>query len=464
MEQQVIASEVQDTRPLTTDSARSIARESLAGLLERPGRRLRKIRKSRLAKYLAVLGIFGPGLIAANAGNDAGAVATWSQVGAQYGYRLLWVLVIITVALAVVQEMCARMGAATGQGLSDLIRERFGVRGAAFAMLTLFVANALVTISEFAGIAAASELFGIPKYITVPIAAVGIWLLVTRGSYGKVEKLFLVMTLAFLTYPIAAVLAQPNWGEVLKHTVVPSGQISVTFLQLLVGTVGTTITPYMQLYIQSSVAEKGVGMEHYGSERAETYIGSVFAALVVASIVIATGATIFIASHGQGVTINDAEQAALALRPFLGDYAPLLFGIGLVGASLLAAAVLPLSTSYAICESFGFERGVSHSWAEAPVFHTIFTGMIVFGALVALIPGLPLIPLIIAAQIINGVLLPILLVFILRLVNDRRIMGKYVNTRLENIIAWGTTGVLAVLSAAMIVTTLLPIVGVRLGA
>ncbi len=440
---------------------------ALAGIREREAEwvaRLRALRKTRLAKYLAILSIFGPGLIAANAGNDAGAVATWSSVGAQYGYRLLWVLVIITVALAVVQEMCARMGAATGQGLSDLIRERFGVRGATFAMLTLFVANALVTISEFAGIAAASELFGIPKYITVPIAAVGIWLLVTRGSYGKVEKLFLVMTLAFLTYPIAAVLAHPNWGQVLTHTVVPSGQLSVTFLQLLVGTVGTTITPYMQLYIQSSVAEKGVDMAHYGPERAETYIGSIFAALVVASIVIATGATIYVASHGQGVPITDAEQAALALRPFLGAYAPLLFGIGLVGASLLAAAVLPLSTSYAICESFGFERGVSHTFAEAPVFHTLFTGMIVFGALVALIPGLPLIPLIIAAQVINGTLLPILLVFILRLVNDRRIMGKYVNSRLENVIAWGTTGLLAVLSTAMIVTTLLPILGVRIPA
>ncbi|HEU5441822.1 MAG TPA: Nramp family divalent metal transporter [Ktedonobacterales bacterium] len=449
------------TRPLRVRSGASAARETLAALFERPARRLRQLRKSRLAKVLAVLGIFGPGLITANAGNDAGAVATWSQVGAQYGYQLLWVLVIITVALSVVQEMCARMGAATGQGLSDLIRERFGVRGATFAMLTLFIANALVTISEFAGVAAASELFGISKYITVPIAAVGVWLLITRGSYGRVEKIFLVMTLAFLTYPIAAIMAQPDWRQVLLHTILPSGHLSLTFLQLLVATVGTTITPYMQLFIQSSVAEKGVDMQHYASERTETYLGSVFAAIVVGSIVIATGATIFVAGNGATV-ITDASQAAVALEPFLGSLAPLLFGVGLIGASLLAAAVVPLSTAYAVCESFGFERGISHSFAEAPVFHTLFTGMIAFGALVALIPGLPLISLIIVAQIINGTLLPILLVFILKLVNDRRIMGKYVNSRPENVIAWGTTIMLGALSAVMIVTTLLVAVGVHL--
>ncbi|WIG58157.1 MAG: Manganese transport protein MntH [Ktedonobacterales bacterium] len=444
---------------------RESLRESVAEVFGRPAerlRRFRKWRKGRWAKYLAILGIFGPGLVAANAGNDAGAIATWSNVGAQYGYQMLWILVIITVSLSVVQEMCARMGAATGEGLSDLIRERFGVRGAAFAMLTLFVANALITISEFAGIAAAAQLFGISKYIAVPIAALGVWLLVTRGSYAKVEKIFLVMTLAFFTYPIAAILAHPDWGQVVKHTVIPTVTFSITFLQLLVGTVGTTITPYMQLYIQSSVAEKGVEMEHYRAERTETYIGSIFAALIVGSIVVATGATIFVASGGKGVPITDAEQAALALVPFLGRYAPLLFGIGLIGASLLAAAVLPLSTAYSISESFGFEHGVSHSFKEAPVFQSIFTGMMLFGALIALIPNLPLFQLIVVAQVINGALLPILLVFILKLVNDRRIMGHYTNNRVENVIAFGTTGMLAVLSTVMLVTTLLSAVGVHL--
>jgi Mn2+/Fe2+ NRAMP family transporter len=423
---------------------------------------LRKVgawRKGPRARPLAFLAFLGPGLIAANAGNDAGAVATWSSVGAQYGYALLWVLVVITISLSVVQEMCARMGAATGKGLSDLIRERFGVRGAAFAMLTLLLANILITISEFAGIAAACELFGIPKYITVPLAAIGIWFVITRGSYDRVEKIFLVMSFAFFTYPIAAILAHPNWLEV-AHGFIPSVQLKSTYLLLLIGTVGTTITPYMQLFIQSSVAEKGVTMEHYKPERNETYLGSIFAAIVVGSIVIATGATIYQASGGQGVTITSAEQAAQALVPFLGKYAEALFAIGLLGASLLAAAVLPLATAYAVCETFGFERGVNFSFREAPIFQGLFTGMLALGALVALIPGLPLIQLIIIAQVINGILLPILLIFILRLINDRRIMGQYTNTLAKNIIAWATVVTLIGLTVLMLASVILPLFGV----
>jgi Mn2+/Fe2+ NRAMP family transporter len=351
------------------------------------------------------------------------------------------------------------MGAATGKGLSDLIRERFGVRGAAFAMLTLLIANILITISEFAGIAAACELFGIPKYITVPLAAIGIWFVITRGSYDRVEKVFLAMSFAFFTYPIAAILAHPNWLDV-AHGFVPSVQLKSTYLLLLIGTVGTTITPYMQLFIQSSVAEKGVTMEHYKAERNETYLGSIFAAFVVGSIVIATGATIFQASGGQGVVITSAEQAAQALVPFLGKYAEALFAIGLLGASLLAAAVLPLATAYAVSETFGFERGVNFSFREAPIFQGIFTGMLALGALVALIPGLPLIQLIIIAQVINGILLPILLIFILRLINDRRIMGQYTNTLAKNIIAWATVVTLIGLTALMLASVVLPLFGV----
>jgi len=445
-------------------SARRIAHpaydRSLGGL-----RRIGRWRKERLgrlallARPLVFIGFLGPGLIAANAGNDAGAVATWAQVGARYGYAMLWVLVIITISLSVVQEMCARMGAATGQGLSDLIRERFGVRGAAFAMSTLLVANILITISEFAGIAAACELFGVPKYVTVPLAALGIWLVITRGSYERVEKLFLVMSFAFFTYPIAAILAHPNWHAVALGFI-PTFQLKSTYLLLLVGTIGTTITPYMQLFIQSSVAEKGVTMEHYTAERNETYIGSIFAALVVASILIATAATVFVASGGRGVPIETAKDAAKALEPFLGRYADALFGVGLLGASLLAAAVLPLATAYAVCESFGFERGVSHSFREAPVFQGIFTGMLALGALVALIPGLPLIGLILAAQVINGALLPILLFFILRLVNDRRIMGKHVNGPVQNVVAYGTAILLAGLSLVMLAGLSLPALGI----
>jgi Mn2+/Fe2+ NRAMP family transporter len=422
-------------------------------------RKLGALRKGPRARPLAFLAFLGPGLIAANAGNDAGAVATWSSVGAQYGYALLWVLVIITISLSVVQEMCARMGAATGKGLSDLIRERFGVRGAAFAMLTLLLANILITISEFAGIAAACELFGVPKYITVPLAAIGIWFVITRGSYDRVEKVFLAMSFAFFTYPIAAILAHPNWLDV-AHGFVPSVQLKSTYLLLLIGTVGTTITPYMQLFIQSSVAEKGVTMEHYKPERNETYLGSIFAAFVVGSIVIATGATIYQASGGQGVVITSAEQAAQALVPFLGKYAEALFGIGLLGASLLAAAVLPLATAYAVCETFGFERGVNFSFREAPIFQGLFTGMLALGALVALIPGLPLIQLIIIAQVINGILLPILLIFILRLINDRRIMGQHTNSLSQNIIAWATVVTLISLTVLMFASIILPLFGV----
>ena len=454
--------------PATPPIARAqLARELFARRIMHPAfdrtldglRKFGAWRKGPRARPLLFLAFLGPGLIAANAGNDAGAVATWSSVGAQYGYALLWVLVIITISLSVVQEMCARMGAATGKGLSDLIRERFGVRGAAFAMSTLLVANILITISEFAGIAAACELFGISKYITVPLAAIGIWFVITRGSYDRVEKIFLVMSFAFFTYPIAAILAHPNWLDV-AHGFVPSVQLKSTYLLLLIGTVGTTITPYMQLFIQSSVAEKGVTMEHYKPERNETYLGSIFAAIVVGSIVIATGATIYQASGGQGVQITSAEQAAQALVPFLGKYAEALFGIGLLGASLLAAAVLPLATAYAVCETFGFERGVNFSFREAPIFQGLFTGMLALGALVALIPGLPLIQLIIVAQVINGILLPILLVFILRLVNDRRIMGQYTNTLGKNIIAGATVVTLIGLTVLMLASVILPLFGV----
>jgi Mn2+/Fe2+ NRAMP family transporter len=437
-----------------------VARRAAEITFRRPLAYLRRWRTGRFPRPLFFLAFLGPGLIAANAGNDAGAVATWSSVGARYGFGLLWALVLVTIALAVVQEMCARMGAATGEGLSDLIRERFGVRGSAFAMSTLFFANVLITISEFAGIAAACELIGISKYITVPLAAIGIWLIVTRGSYERVEKIFLFMAFAFFAYPIAAIMAHPDWGDVLHHTFVPTVYLNATYFQLLVGAVGTTITPYMQLFIQSSVAEKGIQMEDYPAERLETYGGSVFAGIVVASIVIATGATVFAASHGAGVQINDATQAAMALVPFLGRFAPVLFMVGLLGASLLAAAVVPLATAYSVCESFGFERGVSYSFKDAPIFQGLFTGMIILGAVVALIPGLPLIPLIVVAQIINGMLLPILLVFILRLVNDRRIMGKYVNSALQNIIAWGITIVLTALSFIMILSIVLPAVGI----
>lgn len=459
MEQRILAPGTGLARPV------HFARQAARSVVDRgfiPVRALARLRKGRLGRPLVFLTFLGPGLIAANAGNDAGGIVTYAAAGAQYGYGLLWALVIITVCMAVVKEMCARMGVVTGQGLSDLIRERFGVRGAAFAQLTLLFANTVLTVSEFAGVAAASELFGIPKYLTVPIAALAVWFLVTRGSYGRVEKVFLFMTFAFFAYPIAAFLAHPNWGQVLHNTLIPTiPKTSIgPWILLLVATIGTTITPYMQLYIQSAVAEKAIDVEDYPAERAETYFAAIFGDVISAFIIIATGATVFVASGGAGVAISTAQQAAEALAPFVGQFAPLIFAIGLVGASLLAAAVLPLATSYSICESFGFERGVSMSFREAPVFNGIFTGMIAFGAIFALIPGLPLIQLLIVVQVVNGMLLPILLYFILRLVNDKSIMGKYVNGPVNNLIAGATAVVLTGLSLIVILGAVLGALGI----
>ncbi len=424
-------------------------------------KRFRTLREHPFFRPLAALSFLGPGLIAANAGNDAGGITTYAAVGAQYGYSLLWMLIPITISMAVVQEMCARMGAATNKGLSDLIRERFGVRGAAFAMLTLFIANALLTISEFAGIAAASDLLGVPRWVTIPLVVFGLWLLITRGSYNRAEKVFLVMTLAFFAYPIAAILAHPDWGQVASQIVHPTARITNAYLLLFVGTVGTTITPYMQLFIQSSVAEKRIPLEKYHEERADAYTGAIFGDLISAFIIIATGATIFVASKGVGVQLQSAKQAALALAPFAGSYATVIFAVGLIGASILAAAVVPLTTAYNVCESFGFERGVSMSFRQAPIFHGLFMGMLIAGALVSLlIPGGMLVSLIIIAQVINGVLLPILLVFIVILVNDRHIMGKLVNGRINNIIAYTTVVSLSLLSVIMLISVILPMFGV----
>lgn len=424
-------------------------------------KRFRELRERPFFRPLAALSFLGPGLIAANAGNDAGGITTYAAVGAQYGYSLLWMLIPITISMAVVQEMCARMGAATNKGLSDLIRERFGVRGAAFAMLTLFIANALLTISEFAGIAAASDLLGIPRWVSIPLVVFGLWLLITRGSYSRAEKVFLVMTLAFFAYPVAAILAHPDWGQVASQIVHPTARITNAYLLLFVGTVGTTITPYMQLFIQSSVAEKRIPLEKYHEERTDAYTGAIFGDLISAFIIIATGATIFVASKGVGVQLQSAKQAAMALAPFAGSYATVIFAVGLIGASILAAAVVPLTTAYNVCESFGFERGVSMSFRQAPIFHGLFMGMLIAGALVSLlIPGGMLVSLIIIAQVINGVLLPILLVFIVILVNDRHIMGKLVNGRINNIIAYTTVVSLSLLSVIMLISVILPMFGV----
>jgi len=418
-------------------------------LWRRGGRRLRDTvtRRRRMLGYLAVL---GPGMIAASAGNDAGGIATFAAVGAEQGYRLLWILIPITISLGLVQEMCARMGAVTGKGLADLIRERFGVRWTAVVMLALLVANAGVTVSEFVGIAAATELLSVPRFISVPFSAIGIWWLVVKSSYQRVERVFLLMSLVFLGYIVSAFLAKPDWSVVAVGLVKPSFSLDYAYLFTLVAVVGTTISPYMQVYVQSSVVEKGVTPENYGRTKWDVWVGTILAILVVFFIIVSTAATL----HKHGLHIESAADAARALEPFAGPYAEKLFAIGLFGASMLAAGVLPLATAYSISEALGFEKGVSRSFREAPIFLGVFTFLIAVGAAIAVIPGLPLIRVLLVTQVINGLLLPIILFAILKLVNDRELMGAYVNGPFYNFGAWLTTIIVTLLSLLLILVTL----------
>jgi NRAMP (natural resistance-associated macrophage protein)-like metal ion transporter len=409
---------------------------------------------SRSSSLFRLFAVLGPGLIAANAGNDAGGIATFSQAGASYGYSLLWALAISGFCLAIVQEMCARMGAITGKGLADLIREQFGVRWAALAMLALLIANTGVTVSEFLGIGASVQVLAQDPhtplvYIVVPLSGLILWWLVTRGSYRRVEKVFLIMSLGFLAYIPAAFAAHPGWNDIGHQLVLPHLSTESGYLLTAVALIGTTISPYMQFFVQSSVADKGISAGEYLYEQLDIYSGTVFAIIIAGFVLIATGATLFPA----GKMVQTASDAAFALEAFAGQYASLLFGIGLFGASLLAAAVLPLSTSYAICEAFGFERGVSHSFSEAPVFQSIFTGLIILGVLITLIPGLPIIQVLIVLQDLNAAMLPILLVFIILLVNNRRLMGRHVNGIIFNIISWTTVVVISFLIVLLLLNT-----------
>jgi NRAMP (natural resistance-associated macrophage protein)-like metal ion transporter len=408
-------------------------------------------RRRGLIAYLAVI---GPGMVAANAGNDAGGIATYASAGAAYGYALLWTLIPLVFALGIVQETCARMGAVTGKGLSDLIREQFGVRWMALVMLALLVANGGVTVSEFVGIAAATELFGVPRYISVPLAAFAIWWLVVKGSYKRVERVFLLMSLVFLGYIISAFLARPDWGELARQMVRPEIRFDAGYLFTVVALIGTTISPYMQVFVQSSVVEKGVTEEDYALTRADVWTGTAFAISVAFFIVVSTAAALH--AHGAGTQIESAEQAARALEPLAGTYARTLFGVGLFGASMLAAGVLPLATAYSISEALGFEKGVSSSFREAPIFVGIFTFLIVVGGAVAILPGLPLIDVLLVTQVINGLLLPILLVAVLRLVNNRDLMGDHTNGRVYNAASWLTVLVVSSLSLLFIATKLFP--------
>ncbi len=420
-------------------------------LLRRGARGVRRT-FARRKGLLAYLSILGPGVIAANAGNDAGGIATYSSVGAEHGYRLLWVLIPITISLGIVQEMCARMGAVTGKGLSDLIRERFGVRWMMVVMLALLIANGGITVSEFLGIAAASELFGVPRFIAVPLAAGTVWWLVVKGSYKRVERIFLLMALVFLGYIVSAFLARPVWGDIGRAVIRPSFSFDNAYLFTFIAIVGTTISPYMQVFVQSSVVERGVTAEDYRLARADVWTGTLFSMAIVFFIMVSTAAVL----NRRGIHIAEAADAARALEPLAGPYAKLLFGTGLFGASMLAAGVLPLSTAYSISEALGYEKGVSRSFREAPIFIGIFTFLVVVGALVAMVPGLPIIDALLNLQVVNGLLLPVLLIAILRLVNDEDLMGQRTNGPVYNVLAWLTAVLVSALSLLFLVTRIFP--------
>lgn len=409
---------------------------------------------------LAFLAVMGPGLIAGIAGNDAGGITTYSVLGAETGLRLLWLFPITIVVLAIVQEMAARLGVVTGQGLSDLIRDRFGVRWTTFAMLVLLVANLANTVAEFSGAAAALEIFGVPRFLTVPVVGVAIWALVVYASYRTVERVFLSVMVVFLAYIVSAFLAGPDWGAVGRALVTPSLDLDPTVVLLMVALVGTTITPYMQFYLQSAVAEKGIDEEELRLEQADAIGGAIWTNVVAVFIVVATATTIFASGGG---SIETAEDAARALGPVAGELSTALFAIGLFGASVLAATIMPISTAFVICEAFGWESGVGKPMRDAPAFFGIYTFVLIAGALVVLIPGLDLIPLIVASQNLQGLLLPIVLVFMVLLVNDERLMGRYRNGRKANVLAWTAVGLVVVLDAVLLGVTLLGWFGVEIG-
>jgi Mn2+/Fe2+ NRAMP family transporter len=401
----------------------------------------------RLAVLLAIL---GPGLITASADNDAPGIATYSMAGSTYGYRFLWVILAITIGEVIVMEMAGRMGEVTGKGTADLIRERFGVRVAAFAMACLLIANLGTTIGELAGIAAGAELFGLSRYISVPLAALLVGFLVIRGSYRHVEKVLLVLSLVALCYIITAFVERPDWGEVLRQAVTPTFQGGADYLLVLLAVVGTTITPWGLVYMQASVADKGVPMAEYKYTRLDVVAGSAWGNVVSAFIVICTAATLFAA----GVRVETAEQAAMALEPLGGAWAKGLFAVGLLAASFLATAVLPLSTAYAVSEAFGWERGLDQPFRAARIFYGLYAGIIALSVAIVLIPGIPLFPLMWISQSANAILLPVLLILVLKLANDKRLMGRWTNLPLQNVLAWGLTGLIILATVLLLASPL----------
>jgi NRAMP (natural resistance-associated macrophage protein)-like metal ion transporter len=401
--------------------------------------------KTRILLFLAVV---GPGFITANVDNDAGGILVYSQAGAQFGHYLLWTLIPTTLALIVVQEMCARMGAVTGKGLSDLIREEFGLRITFFMMLGILIVNFGNVVTEFIGIATSLELFGLPRIYTVPICALIVWVIVVYGQYKSVEKVFLVASFVYITYIFAGIRARPMWTDAIISTFVPPRLDTFrdhAYLYMVIAVVGTTIAPWMQFYLQASIVEKGVTRRQYKASMVDVVSGCVFTDVVAWFIIVACAATLWI--HGFR-NITYAADAAAALKPLAGEYAYILFAVGLFNASLFAASILPLSTAYTVCEGLGLESGVGRRFGEAPFFYWLYTGLLVAGGAVVLIPGLPLVRIAVLSQVVNGVVLPFVLIFMLLLINKKELMGEYVNTRLFNWVAWATTVIMIGLTIA----------------
>ena len=410
-------------------------------------RKIRGLRR-RLTLLLAVV---GPGLITSNVDNDAGGISTYTQAGAQYGYALLWSLIPMTIALYVTEEMCARMGVITGKGLSDLIREEFGFRSTFFVMVTGFLVDLANVVAEFAGVAAAMEIFHVSKYIAVPIAAILVWMLVMRGTYRQVEIIFLVACGFYVTYIISAFLAKPDWLQAAAHVVIPDLQFKSSYLLTLTALVGTTIAPWQFFYLQAGFVEKKVGPRQYPQARADVLVGSISCMVIVFFIIVATAATLY--ATGQR-DVTDAAQAAKALIPLAGKWAGLTFAFGLLNASLFAATILPLSTAHVICEGLGFEAGIDHKFSEARIFYGLYTVLIAVGAGIILIPHAPLWKILIFSQVGNGIWLPVVIIFILLLVNRRDLMGEHVNTLTFNIVAWVTAIAMIALTLVLVYTSI----------
>jgi Mn2+/Fe2+ NRAMP family transporter len=397
-------------------------------------------------RLMLLLSVVGPGIITTNVDNDAGGITTYSVAGATYGYSLLWMMGLVALALIIIQEMSARLGVATGKGLADLIRESMGVRATAAIIGIVVLANLANTVSEFAGVAASMEIFGVSKYITVPLAGVAVWLLIVKANYKVVERVFLIASAIYLAYVISGFLAKPDWGMVAKDFVTPRFPLELGYVTIFVTSIGTTIAPWMQFYQQASIVDKGLKPTDYAYERIDVIVGSVFAVVVAGFIIIACSATI----HAAGKEVVSAKDAALALAPLAGKYASTLFALGLLNASVFSAAILPLSTAYVVCEAFGFESGVDKSFLQAPIFFGTYTALIALGAGIILLPIQSLVQAMMASQTLNEIVLPVILIVMLRLINDRRLMGKFANGRILNIISWIVVAILIILAMLLV--------------